>query len=242
MLIRIITGILIVLGGDAAAAHGVAAGDERSADFDPKATLPYFQVRDETARDALIRLGDAHGFFFCIEDPKGGSGASPRRLSMELRDRSIESIVEAILDRDGGYSWTMDGDILNVISRELAAGNPFESTIEGFRFKGTTDEFLQKASSLVAMTSVRVPPTSVSIGRHPPRSASRKPASGMTVRSKAMLAISRKLKATVCANCEVDLFATHFIHNSQSCHELSHVNRAVRAHLFSPTPPFTGRK
>ncbi len=153
MLIRVIIGVLIVLGGDAAAAHGAAGGD-RSADFDPKATLPHFQVRDETTRDVLFRLGDAQGFFVCIEDPKGGSGSSPRRFSMEFRDRSIESIVEAILDRDGGYSWTMDGDVLNVVSRELTAGNPFESTIEGFRFKGTTDEFLQKASSLVAGLSV----------------------------------------------------------------------------------------
>ncbi len=152
MLRRVITVVIVALGGNAIV---MAAGGDRFESFDPTVALPHFSMRDETARDALIRLGDAQGFYVCIEGPKNGDlGFSTRRSSMEFSDSSIESIVEAILDRDGGYSWNMDGNVLNVVSKELMASNPFESKVEGFRFEGTADEFLEKASSLVPGLSV----------------------------------------------------------------------------------------
>ena len=93
--------------------------------------LAHFDVTDSTVIEALSKLSLERiaGLHLGIEEILLERFSAPRdrsvRFSLNLTNASVRDVMEKLCQLDSGYSWSIDGSVINIYPREVVSESAY---------------------------------------------------------------------------------------------------------------------
>jgi len=111
----------------ALAAHALAQQGADSHVLDPlEMKIDALELKDETLGDALGQLNQAYDISISIEGvlPEKGTIANPK-FSARIENRTLADVLDWLCALDGRYSWSRDGNNVNIFPRNSASDDSY---------------------------------------------------------------------------------------------------------------------